>query len=585
MKKGFLAGLVMVLAMAFAGPAMAANGTGGWLELCKASGTPAVSGPFAFTVTDGTGSASYSVLTGTCTAPFPVAPGAVTVTETAVPYALVSNIAAIPSTNLVSSSTATGVSHVTVAAGDISTATTLQYTNVEDPGYIEVCKQAAVGTGLTGSFQFTVTGAMGFTTSVTVPVGSCSDPIEVPAGSVNIAENAAATYVTGITAVNEGGNALLASSLSAATSTVAVVGVAPNDADTSQQTLVTYTDSPSILKICKVAGSADLLGDLFQFTAATSSTSQSLSIPAGSASNGGYCQIVPGIYTAGTTVNISEANTPGTDASNIVVAPASREVPGSASFGTADGVTRSVSVVLGSGETDVTYTNSDVDPQLLKICKAATGVPAGSSWTYTIAGDPTPVVVPAGSCTEAGLFPFNSTQVITEKATSGYAVAAISASPADRLAASSLTAGTASAIIGTGVTDVSYTNAASAAVPPAIPVTPGTGSTPGSTSTAGGSTSTATPAGTTGTGSTSGSGSSGSAGKVLTTLSFAKLGGSANKHYVLVKVTSASKTVRVRVTWLGKDGKTHTKTFTIKANKSVKISIKGLKKLKSAHIV
>ena len=36
-----------------------------------------------------------------------------------------------------------------------------------DPGVIEVCKEAEPGSGLTGSFSFTITGNNGFTTTVT----------------------------------------------------------------------------------------------------------------------------------------------------------------------------------------------------------------------------------------------------------------------------------------------------------------------------------------------------------------------------------------------------------------------------------
>lgn len=56
-------------------------------------------------------------------------------------------------------------------------------------GYLEICKQAEAVPGavpLTGDFTFTVNpGGIG---PITVPVGNCSPPIEVPAGTVTIKE-------------------------------------------------------------------------------------------------------------------------------------------------------------------------------------------------------------------------------------------------------------------------------------------------------------------------------------------------------------------------------------------------------------
>ena len=181
MKKVVLGCMVALFAMVFAAPALASSaddpGGSGWLELCKYSdATGPVTGPFTFAVTDASGSTqTVTVQTGTCTAPFEVAAGTATVTENAVPFATVTGISTIPGDRLISSDLSSGTAEVTVVPGDISTTTTVNYTNKEVTGFIEVCKQAAAGTGLTGSFQFTITGAMGFTDTVSVPVGACSD--------------------------------------------------------------------------------------------------------------------------------------------------------------------------------------------------------------------------------------------------------------------------------------------------------------------------------------------------------------------------------------------------------------------------
>ena len=65
---------------AFANSALAAHGTGGFIEVCKAPNA-ALTGSFQFTVTDAVGPTTAVVALGTCTQPLPVAPGSVTVTE------------------------------------------------------------------------------------------------------------------------------------------------------------------------------------------------------------------------------------------------------------------------------------------------------------------------------------------------------------------------------------------------------------------------------------------------------------------------------------------------------------------------
>jgi hypothetical protein len=55
-------------------------------------------------------------------------------------------------------------------------------------GYLEICKKAvavAATAPITGNFAFTITGVSG---TIVVPVGYCSPPIEVPAGTVTIKE-------------------------------------------------------------------------------------------------------------------------------------------------------------------------------------------------------------------------------------------------------------------------------------------------------------------------------------------------------------------------------------------------------------
>ena len=81
MRKTLVVVLGLLLGGIFANAALAANGTGGYVEICKAA-NPALTGTFQFTVHDSVGDSSPIVIgLGTCTQPMAVAPGAVTVTE------------------------------------------------------------------------------------------------------------------------------------------------------------------------------------------------------------------------------------------------------------------------------------------------------------------------------------------------------------------------------------------------------------------------------------------------------------------------------------------------------------------------
>ena len=88
--------------------------------------------------------------------------------------------------------TAAGTVTATIGAG----VTVVTYTNIVAPvpqyGYIEVCK-VAYGPYVSGSFDFTIT-APGFTCNPSVLVGQCTEPIEVPAGNVSVAEAARFPY-------------------------------------------------------------------------------------------------------------------------------------------------------------------------------------------------------------------------------------------------------------------------------------------------------------------------------------------------------------------------------------------------------
>jgi len=541
-----------------AGQAFAANGTGGYIELCKAPNA-ALTGSAQFTIADGVGTSTVAVAVGTCTQPLPVAPGSVTVTENGMLTGLTTAgvVSTTPTTAFVSATiTAVGPSGpLTPATGFAYTTTvpaspngssnvvTVTYTDTLVTGAVEVCKQIVTGSGLTGNYTFTVTGGNGFTSTVSVPVGACSTPITVPAGLVMVRESGdLAEAVTAITATQTGANtnAIVGPNAGAAadlpTATV-VAAVAAGDA--SKQTIVTFTNNSVRLKLCKyVSGGLTNLGP---YTFALTSTGNSgptavpatVSLTAGTSLAGAVCTVV-GTFRAGTTVTITEGIVPGTKVGAITTSPTTNlgdgptVVPGSLSL-----ANRTVAVVLGAGETVVTYQDIPALPGTLKLCKAATAVPplipAGTPFSFTVApvspttGATTTVSVPSGSCTVVGSFPFDSTWTITEAAVPNITVVGIAAVPTNvvvivagaatntnQLTLSSTNHASRSTNVTIGennITEVTFTNQD----PPGVSTATG-GSSTGGSSTGGSSTGGSTAASTGGGGATSGGSTAASTG-------------------------------------------------------------------------
>src|SRR4051794_35601655 len=113
-----------IAGLAMAAPAAQATPATGYLEICK-KGTD-VSGSFRFSIDGG---ALMTVGVGACSAPIQVTAGNHTVTEENTDWTAVSATRTIPQDRLISSSLATRTDVVAVPAGDISTVTTVEYTN------------------------------------------------------------------------------------------------------------------------------------------------------------------------------------------------------------------------------------------------------------------------------------------------------------------------------------------------------------------------------------------------------------------------------------------------------------------------
>jgi len=140
-----------------------------------------------------------------------------------------------------------------------------------------------------------------------------------------------------------------------------------------------------IVKICKVAGSGITIGTPFTFHVGN----QVVTVPAGPAP-GGTCEIGPS-FLVGLPVTVTEQIPAGDAVSSITVAPASQLANGPSLAG------GSVTVTVGPGVTEVTYTNERTG--YLEICKR--GDVKGSFTFHVNPGNLGPYVVPAGACSPA----------------------------------------------------------------------------------------------------------------------------------------------------------------------------------------
>ena len=604
MKKILLGGAVATMLMVFAAPALATSTTG-FMEICKSSTGLAGTPSFTFDVS---GLRSpVTVANNSCTEPFAVPAGTETVFEHPGAWYTASSISTDPGSALISSNPKgsgaldpgpTGTAKVAVtASSDPSTATTVNYTNKPVDGYVEVCKNNASDSGLTGSWTFGITGNNGFSSTATVPIGHCSLPILVPAGAVTVAETPnTPTNVSSIT-VQNGDPSTTSASEGSATVTVKP---APATGDTSQEAIVSFFNRTVQLKICKVAEDSGVTAP-YTFTAVAIGDP---SFPSGIKKTvtvlPGQCQLLPGPYTnpngttgwrAGTKVTVSEGAVPGTAVTGITVSPSNREVPGSKMLTPLPDPANpagSDAVILGSGETDISFMNSSEPDGTLKVCETAgTGLPAGASFMFNVssptpAGATTTALVPAGSCTivsnpvtSDGGWLFNSTVTITQVTPAGQPIVPpIMVSPAAReLSASGSTVLVA---IGSGdVTIATYTNHATSGSG-----TTGAGSSGGSTG-SGSSGSGSSSAGSSTSGSTQG-GSSAATSFVL--LKSAHLIRRHGRQYLALQVASSRKHATIEIVELNRHGKTIRKfVVTVTTNKSLRLLLPASRNVRSAH--
>jgi hypothetical protein len=187
--------------------------------------------------------------------------------------------------------------------------------------------------------------------------------------------------------------------------------------------LVVTDGACGTLKICKVAGYGIPVGTPFTFTAGT----KTVSVPAGPAP-GGYCQVV-GSAPVGTVGTVTETIPAGDSVTGIGVAPPTQQV------GSANLLAGTVKVKLGSGVTEVTYTDQSAGAAqagYLEICKDVppNGTVLPASFTFTVDGQT--VTVPTNACSSAIQVPAGNTTVV-ESPASGYAMTACTTIPVANL--------------------------------------------------------------------------------------------------------------------------------------------------------
>jgi hypothetical protein len=184
------------------------------------------------------------------------------------------------------------------------------------------------------------------------------------------------------------------------------------------------------LKVCKVAGPFVAVGTPFTFHAGTSGPFTVLAGPA----PGGTCSLGP-TFNVGSPVWVTETVPSGMTVSAITVAPPPRLI------GTPNLAGGAVQVTIGSGVTDVTFTNTK-QTGFIEICKVFKPAFAGGSYSFTVnPGNLGPFVVPARGCSPAIEVPAGMV-TITEALPPGVQLAACSTLPSTQQGACNLAAGT-----------------------------------------------------------------------------------------------------------------------------------------------
>ena len=413
----------------------------GRLQVCKVAGSGVAEGTnFSFTiagtpVTIPAGPAPG----GFCSTPLVVPSQPARINETIPPGTALASVRTTPDAGLlISSDLAAGAATVSVKPGGQTIATFVNTIPAgQTMGFLQICKVAGSGVVIGTTFLFNVAG-----TPITVragppSLGSCSPVLTLPAGQVQIAETLPSGTVMTDVSTQPSPELLVGSNLTAGTATVIVTA--------GRQTTATFVDaivsdvSLGTLEICKIGGAGVAPGASFSFNVGGTP----LTVPAGSC-------VAAGTFPVGASIVVAEAPSLGTIVSAISVLPPDRQGAVNLSGGT-------LNVTIGTGLTEVDFTNTAGGLGLLKVCKiAGSGVTPGTRFSFAMGA--TGFVVPAAYCVHNGLLPVGTVVTITEIYSPAAMASAISVLPASQQGAVDLAAQTVTATIGAGVTEVYFTN-------------------------------------------------------------------------------------------------------------------------------
>ena len=457
-----LAVLVAIFAAAwFATPALAWDDPAhAYIQICKATGTPAMHGPFTFTVAG----ESYNVRPGDCTAPIQVdaadfASDSVatlyghndlgTVSETAHPWFKITaldyrdangGLHALDPPVYDSHADAYDV-NIPVTRGDESKTTIVHFTDDPVMGTLEICKYPQSGSNATGTFTFSISSrsmddptdeAVGWIdnlpapANVNVTIGSCSTPIAVPAGASIVKElpTNGQLFVTKINVTP------IARTIHNFVEHGWAKVYVPPTVDELGETKVDFYNSLATLKVCKVAAD-DTAVDLgpYSFTATGAAAAFTLAPVEHAVA---VCHEV-GQLAPGTQATVTEATVPGTAVSDISLLPGPFITDPKAPYvDVVNEAARTVSFYMRPGLNEIVFTNDPAASVPLKVCKLPGTLTGTFSFTTTgltgyvkpfwgiapeddeIATAPTTFTVPPGQCTWVGYFPYDGTITIAE---------------------------------------------------------------------------------------------------------------------------------------------------------------------------
>ena len=416
------------------------DATTGFLQICKVAGAGiAVGTNFTFTVAGAPLTlAAGPAPGGSCSLPLVESAGPVIVLETLPPGTALTDVTTLPGASLVGSNLAAGSATVTVNGGGQTIATFLDTINPVLPGtgFLQICKVAGAGIAVGTPFTFSVAGNAVTVLAGPAPGGSCSASLVMPAGATLIAETLSpGTALSSVSTLPAG--LLVASNQTAGTATVTV--------NAGAQTIATFLNTIvsvvplGTLEICKLSGSGVAPGMSFSFNAGGTP----ITVAAGSC-------VSAATFPVGSSVVVSETPSTGTTVSAISVLPPDRQ-------GAVDLSAATATVTIGTGVTEVDFTNTAGGVGLLKVCKiAGPGITPGARFSFAMSA--TSFVVPAGYCVQNGLFPIGTAITVTETFSPAAVASAISVLPADRQGTVDLSAQSVTATVGVGVTEIYFTN-------------------------------------------------------------------------------------------------------------------------------